>query len=157
MNSRFQKALSNGLIAFGVVALLMGLYALITEPGALHRFWSDIVSRPDGPMSFRFLLQPVMATLAAWKDGKRDAATGRSPYFWTVLTDPTRRGPRLREGGLATGKILALGVLMDLIYQVIVLKHFYAMEALVVALVLAFVPYLLLRGPFARITARHPG
>lgn len=142
-------------IGFGVVALVFAVYALLTEPGVLRRFWTDLVGRPDGPMSFRFLLQPVMATLAAWKDGKADAATGRSPYFWTVLTDPARRGPRLAEGMRATGQILALGVAMDLIYQAIVLHHFYPTEALVIALLLAFVPYLLLRGPFARLASRR--
>lgn len=144
-------------IVFGVLALVLGLYALVTEPDALHRFWTDLVGRPDGPMAFRFLLQPVMATLAAWKDGKADAATGRSPYFWTVLTDPARRGPRLAEGLRATGQILALGVVMDLIYQAIALRHFYPTEALVIALLLAFVPYLLLRGPFARLARRKQG
>jgi lauroyl/myristoyl acyltransferase len=40
---------------------------------------------------------------------------------------------------------------MDLIYQVIVLRWFYPLEALIVALVLAFLPYILLRGPVNRI------
>ena len=140
-------------ITFGVLALGFGAYALITEPGVWRRFWEDITGRPSGPMAFRFILQPVMATIAAWKDGARDAATGRSPYFWTVLTDRTRRRDRLMEGLRATGKILALGLLMDLGYQAFVLKAFYPVEAIVVALVLAFVPYLLLRGPFARVIA----
>lgn len=154
MNGFGKKAAGYGAVAFGAVALGFAIYALLTEPGVLQRFWSNIVHRPDGPMSFRFLLQPVMAALAAWKDGKLDAATGRSPYFWTVLTDPERRGPRLREGLGATGKILAIGLAMDLVYQVVVLRHFYPMEAIVIALLLAFIPYLLLRGPFARIAGR---
>lgn len=140
-------------ITFGVLALGFGVYALIMETGVWRRFWEDITGRPSGPMAFRFILQPVMATIAAWKDGARDAATGRSPYFWTVLTDRTRRRDRLMEGLRATGKILALGLLMDLAYQAFVLKAFYPVEAIVVALVLAFVPYLLLRGPFARVIA----
>jgi hypothetical protein len=40
---------------------------------------------------------------------------------------------------------------MDTVYQLIVLKAFYPAEAVIVALALAFVPYLLLRGPVARI------
>jgi hypothetical protein len=27
------------------------------------RFWSELVSRPSGPLAFRFILQPVMAAL----------------------------------------------------------------------------------------------
>jgi hypothetical protein len=40
---------------------------------------------------------------------------------------------------------------MDSIYQVIVLKTFFPVESVIVALTLAFVPYLILRGPIARI------
>lgn len=155
MKPGMRRLIRNAAIVFGILALCFGTYALITEPGVWRRFWLDVVERPSGPMSFRFLLQPVMAIIAAWKDGRKDAATGRSPYFWTVLTDPTRRHDRLLEGLRATGQILAIGVVMDLAYQAFVLKHFYPWEAIVVALLLAFVPYLLLRGPFARLYARR--
>jgi hypothetical protein len=43
---------------------------------------------------------------------------------------------------------------MDVIYQAIALKTFYPGEAVIVALTLAFLPYLLLRGPVARIARR---
>lgn len=153
MHPAMQRWTRTFAIAFGIVALCFGTYALITEPGVWRRLWVDFVERPSGPMSFRFLLQPVMAIIAAWKDGAKDAATGRSPYFWTVLTDPTRRRDRLAEGLRATGKIVAVGITMDLIYQALVLKAFYPVEAIVIAILLAFVPYLLLRGPSARIAA----
>lgn len=136
---------------FGIVALCFGIYAMITEPGVWRRLWADLIERPSAAMSFRFILQPVMATIAAWKDGAKDAATGRSPYFWTVLTDPTRRRDRLAEGIHATSKVLAMGLAMDLAYQAFVLHHFYPVEAIIVAFLLAFLPYLLLRGPFARV------
>ena len=40
---------------------------------------------------------------------------------------------------------------MDVVYQLIVLKTFYPGEAVIVAIALALLPYLLLRGPIARI------
>jgi hypothetical protein len=43
---------------------------------------------------------------------------------------------------------------MDVIYQLIVLKTFYPVEALIIAVVLAFVPYVFLRGISARIARR---
>ena len=51
----------------------------------------------------------------------------------------------------ATGGVegILLGLCMDVIYQAIVLKTFYPGEAVIVALALAFLPYLLLRGPIA--------
>jgi hypothetical protein len=117
----------------------------------LSRMWEDLVVRPGGPMSLRFVLQPAMAALLAIHDGIRDARTGRSPYFWTVLRDSHARTTRLEEGLAATARILVLGLAMDLIYQTRMLGTFHPTEAAVVALALAFVPYLLMRGPVARL------
>ncbi len=105
-------------------------------------------------MTFRFILQPAMAAIAALRDGVNDARTGRAPYFSAILRTPEKRVGRLREGVQATAKILILGVVMDTIYQLIELRTFYPAEAALVALLLAFLPYALLRGPIARI-ARH--
>ncbi|WP_192356569.1 hypothetical protein [Mesorhizobium mediterraneum] len=117
----------------------------------LQRFWEDLVARPSGPLALRFLLQPVMATLFGIRDGIKDARDGRSPYFWTVLSKPDERRARLREGVKATSKIIVLAVILDAVYQIMQLGTFYPFEAVVVAIVLAFVPYLLIRGPAARI------
>ena len=65
--------------------------------------------------------------------------------------NPQERVARLREGLNATARIILLGLVMDVIYQIIVFKTFYPVEALIIALLLAFVPYLLIRGPVTRI------
>ncbi len=57
---------------------------------------------------------------------------------------------RPREGAISTARIILLGLVMDATYQFIELKSFYPIEAVIVALVLAFLPYVLLRGPIAR-------
>jgi hypothetical protein len=108
-------------------------------------------------MSFRFILQPVMALIAALRDGIKDARTGRSPYFWTIMSEPGKRAGRLREGLNATARILLLGLVMDVIYQIMVLKRFYPAEAVIIAVMLAFVPYFFMRGPIARIARRWYG
>jgi hypothetical protein len=43
---------------------------------------------------------------------------------------------------------------MDVIYQWLEFKTFYPGQAAVIAILLAFVPYLLLRGPFERLARR---
>jgi hypothetical protein len=43
---------------------------------------------------------------------------------------------------------------MDTIYQFIVLRRFYLGEALVTVFVVAILPYLLIRGPIARLARR---
>jgi hypothetical protein len=43
---------------------------------------------------------------------------------------------------------------MDIVYQIIVLKTFYPVEALLIGLLAAFVPYMVMRGVATR-AARH--
>jgi hypothetical protein len=57
----------------------------------------------------------------------------------------------LREGLNATARIILLGIVMDVIYQVIVLKRFYPVESVIVAVTLGFIPYFILRGIVTRI------
>jgi len=122
----------------------------------LTRFWTDMIDRADGPMTFRFFLQPTMALIAASIDGIKDAKAGKAPYAW--LMAHSTAGDRLvawREGVTATARILLLGVGMDVIYQFRMFGGFkYPVEAFVIAIVLGFLPYLVLRGPITRI-ARH--
>ena len=120
----------------------------------LQRVGDDLLARPSGPLAVRFLIQPAMSTIFAIRDGIKDAHEGRSPYFRTVLTDPAERGARLKEGVSATAKIMILAIVLDAVYQFRVLGTFYPGEAIVIALVLAFIPYLLIRGPVARIARR---
>ena len=123
----------------------------------LNRLWSDILDRPGGPMTFRFILQPTMALIAALRDGVKDARLGRRPYIWALLhgvRDPQGRSGRLWEGVVSTARILILGIAMDSIYQWVEFKTFYPVQAAVIAVLLAFVPYLVLRGPIERIASR---
>lgn len=117
----------------------------------LARQWADLLARPSGPFAFRFVLQPVMATIVGIREGLNDARTGRAPYLWSMVTGARERKGLLREGLRATGRIILLGLAMDAAYQIVVLKMFYPAEALVVALGLAFVPYVLIRGPITRL------
>lgn len=144
------------------VVLLIGLFILGVawygvSAESLGRLWRDVLDRPGGPMTFRFILQPGMAIIAASRDGIHDARIRRTPYFWGLLHgvhDPGGRSGRLWEGIVSTARIIILGVVMDALYQWVVFKTFYPVQAAVIAILLAFVPYLLLRGPFKRL-ARH--
>jgi hypothetical protein len=143
------------LLVIGLLALGVAWYGVSEE--SLGRLWTDILDRPTGPMMFRFILQPTMAIIAALRDGFRDARLGRRPYIWALIhgvRDSQGRSGRLWEGIVSTARILILGVVMDIIYQWKVLDTFYPGQSAVIAILLAFIPYVLLRGPFERI-AHH--
>ncbi len=119
----------------------------------LARFWEHLGGRIGGPLTFRLILQPVMAGLLAIRAGLADARAGRPAYFWTILTDPADRRGLLREGWKAVAKIFILAVAIDVVYQLIVFRWIYMGEVLLVAFLLACVPYLLIRGPVNRIAS----
>jgi len=157
--SKSQLLTARLVVVLVIAFIVIGAIWYGFSPEVRQRVWQNLLDRPTGPMTFRFILQPCMAAIAAWRDGVNDAKLGRAPYFWTVLTNPLERGGRLREGLFSTARVILLGLCMDAIYQAIVLKTFYPGEAVIVALALAFLPYLLLRGPIARIARRwrHEG
>ena len=138
-------------IAVTAIAILVALGLLLYGFSAEvhHRLWQDVFDRPGGPMSFRFILQPVMAAIAAFHDGAKDARLGREPYLKRLVSGD--RTDLFNEALISTGRILLLGLAMDAIYQFTVLKTFYPGEMVVITLALALVPYLLLRGPFSRL------
>jgi hypothetical protein len=138
-----------GLLA--VVLFVAGVFEYGVGFVTIHRVLHQLAERPGGPMTFRFILQPAMALVAAIHDGHRDARSGRSHYLRAILLEPENRMGRLREGLNATARIILLGLVMDAIYQIIVLHRFYPAEAVIIALLLAFVPYVLLRGTVSRI------
>jgi hypothetical protein len=120
--------------------------------------WMRIVEnmgdRVTGPMKFRLLLQPVMASIFAIRAGLRDAKAGRPPYFWGLLTHPAERVDMIKDGWKSAGKVFLLALGLDVVYQIIVERFVYPGEALIVAFLLAIVPYLILRGLVTRLASK---
>jgi hypothetical protein len=120
----------------------------------LARIFENLIDRVSGPMKFRLILQPLMAIIFAIRSGLKDAKEGRPPYFWAIFTDPVNRRDMLRDGWKSVGRIFILAIVIDAIYQFIIFRWFYPVEAILVAAILAFIPYLLIRGPVNRIARR---
>jgi len=95
-----------------------------------------------------------MVTILAIIDGVKDVRAGRPLYTWTLFADPEQRASYLREGLKRVTRVIIFALVMDAIYQFIVLRWFYPGEALVTAFLVAVLPYLLIRGPAARLARR---
>lgn len=118
-------------------------------------FTQHLVARVTGPMKFRLVLQPAMALFLAIRDGLKDAREGRPAYFWALFSNRDDRRAMLKDGWKAVGKVFILAMVLDAIYQIIERRWVYPGQAVLVAIILAIIPYLLLRGPVNRI-ARRP-
>lgn len=149
--SRFALGLTWFVLIVSAVLLLWGAvkYGLSARVGT--DFWDHISGRFGGPMTFRFFLQPIMGFIAALPDGIHDAKLGRSGFFWASWGHPDAKTGRLREGMISTARIMLLGLSMDVIYQLRVFDRFFPVEALVIAVLLALIPYFLFRGIIERV------
>jgi hypothetical protein len=116
----------------------------------LTRIGHNLVDRVSGPMKFRLVLQPTMAAIFAIRSGLADAKLGKTPYFWGLLSDPAGRDAMLKDGWKSVGKVFILALILDVVYQIIEQRFVYPGEAVIVAFILAIVPYLVLRGLVTR-------
>jgi len=114
-----------------------------------------LVGRIDGPFWMRFLFQPLVASVLAIRAGIKDARNHRAPYLQRLLANPSERRTLIREGFIDILRVFLVALILDVLYQVIVLQWIYPLQTLVVATVLSIVPYTLVRGPVTRIFSRR--
>jgi hypothetical protein len=112
----------------------------------LTRGWHDLIARDSGPLHFRLFLQPLVAAILAIRAGWADAWEGRPIFFWTLVREPTQTPTMLRNLWKFVGKVFLVAVVMDVVYQIIVLHWVYPVQTLIVATMLALVPCLVVRA-----------
>jgi hypothetical protein len=111
----------------------------------------NFIGRLDGPLHFRFIMQPLMAIVLAIRDGSRDAREGRRPWAWKLVHVPEQRRSLLADGWKGIGRIFLLACALDVIYQLVEWRTLRPVGVLVTAIILAVIPYVLLRGPINRL------
>lgn len=151
---RTRHSLPRAILCLALALIAVGLVLYGLRLAAFERASNNLLARPNQSLSLRFLFQPLAAAAIAIRDGISDARSDRSPYFWAIVSDPVERAARLLEGLAATGKIFVIAIALDVAYQIIEFRTFYPVEALIVAILLAYIPYLIIRGPAARIAQR---
>jgi len=60
----------------------------------------------------------------------------------------------IKDGWKSISRVFILAIVLDVVYQIIVLHFVYPGEAIIVAFVLAIVPYLIVRGLVTRLARR---
>ena len=123
-----------------------------------QRVWTDLSEGLHGPLKFRLIMQPLVATIFSIRAGIRDAREGRTPFTQALVSDKGHIVEHLWRGWGDIGKVFIAATIVDVIYQLIVNRSAHLLQAIVVAAILALVPYLLLTGPvnrLARWRAQH--
>jgi hypothetical protein len=143
------------------LVLLMILWAL---PGAVRetletgrvylfsrQFLEDLPQRFSGPGRLRFILQPLVAILLGVRGGLADARSGQSPYIFALLFHTQKRKELLRSGMTAIGHVLALGILLDAVAQLLIYKVIHPGAALLIGPLLVGMPYAMSRALTGRL------
>lgn len=115
------------------------------------QFLEELPRRFSGPGRFRFLLQPVLAILLGLRGGMADFRAGHPPYVFGLLFAAGRRTALLRSGASAISTLLAMGIIMDVVFQLVLYRAAHPGAALVVGPILISVPYALSRALTTRL------
>lgn len=115
------------------------------------RFLEELLARPSGPLALRFIIQPATSLFFAFRDGARDAKYGRPAYFWALFTQKAHRRELVQSGWRSISKLVFMGLLLDVVYQILAPGQFRILETIVIAAVLCVLPYVLMRGPINRL------
>jgi len=158
MTSRRATAILAGLTLLVLALSLPGALRDAFDRGGIYlfsqAFLEDIPRRLAGPGRFRFVLQPSIAIILGIRSGLADARAGRPPYLSGVLFHREHRGELVRSGFQTVVNLLLMGILLDAVFQWVILGVSHPGAALVVGPVLIVVPYSLARALSNRL-ARH--
>lgn len=123
----------------------------------LSRGVEQLVGRASGPLQFRLVIMPTVVTLLAIRAGLKDARQGQPAFLWAIIVRPAGRRRRLLAAWKDITRIFIVAVVLDTAYQLVIFRAFFVVQALIVAVVCAIVPYVLLRGPVARLARALSG
>jgi hypothetical protein len=138
------------LVILMVLAALPGAIQDTFEKGRVYlfsrQFLEELPQRFSGPGRLRFILQPLLAILFGVRSGLADARTGNSPYLSALIFHGHNRKELLHSGLAAIGHLLAMGILLDAVAQLLIYKQIHPGPALVVGPFLICLPYASARG-----------
>ena len=117
-----------------------------------REFFDDIPRRLAGPGRFRFVLQPLFATVLGIRGGRADACAGRPAFLWGLLFRRNLRRELARSGLDSVVNLVLMGILLDSIFQWLILGASYPGAAIVVGPTLIAAPYAVARALANRLT-----
>jgi hypothetical protein len=144
------------ILAFLVIVITLPFAIRDTiETGRVHlfsrQFFEELPQRFTGSGRLRFILQPMMAILLGIRSGRADAKAGHPPYLFALIFGAGRRRELLRNGLATISTLLAMGIIMDVIFQQVLYRSVHPGAALLIGPILICFPYMLSRELTTRI------
>jgi hypothetical protein len=111
-----------------------------------------------GRFQLRLIVQPILAVALGIRFGLRDARQRRPPVGAALRAHETSRARVLEQWTRGALVALCAAFVVDAILQILINHWFRPLAAVVVALLLVFVPFTVVRAATNRIwTHGHPG
>ncbi len=129
--------------AIFLVAFLMAGFGTYAQDLTLSE---KMVERFAGPFHFRFILQPLMAIILGFKDGRTDVALNRPPFILYIFGIIGDRKGKIRNMFKSISKVLTVAFILDVLAQLFLFRSVRILDALLVAGLIIAPPYILARG-----------
>jgi hypothetical protein len=144
-------------LAFLVIVIALPFAILDTiETGRVYvfsrQFLEELPQRFTGPGRLRFILQPMIAIVLGIRGGLADTKAGNPPYLFGLLSGAGRRRELLRSGVAAIRNLVAMGIIMDIVFQLVLYRSVHPGAAVVIGPILICFPYAVSRALTTRVT-----
>jgi hypothetical protein len=110
------------------------------------QFLDELPQRLTGPGRLRFVFQPLVAIFLGLRAGLGDARAGRSPYLYGLIMGTENRRELLRSAFSGIRNLIAVGIVLDAVAQLLIYGLVHPGAALVVGPVLICLPYAVSRA-----------
>ena len=146
-------------LAFLVIAIAFPSAIVDTiETGRVYvfsrQFLEELPQRFTGPGRLRFVLQPILAIVLGIRGGLAGAKVGNPPYLLGLLLGAGRRKELLRTGAEAIGTLLTMGIILDVVFQLIIYHSVHPGAAVMIGPILICFPYALSRALTASVARK---
>ena len=145
-----RETLLTALAILAIAAALVPAIVDTIETGRVYlfsrQFLEELPARFTGRGRLRFILQPTIAILLGVRGGLRDARAGHPPYLFGLIFAGGRRRELLRSGLAAIRNLLAAGIILDLVFQLVLYRSVHPGAAVVIGPILICAPYALSRA-----------
>jgi hypothetical protein len=144
-------------LAFLVIAAALPFAIWDTiETGRVYlfsrQFLEEVPRRFTGAGRVRFILQPMTAIVLGIRGGFADARAGNPPYLFGLLFGAERRRELLGSGFAAIRNLLALAIIGDVVFQLVLYRSVHPGAAVLIGPILICFPYALSRALTTRVT-----
>jgi hypothetical protein len=146
-------------LALLVIAIALPFAIVDTiETGRVYlfsrQFLEELPQRFTGPGRLRFVLQPTVAIVLGIRGGLADAKAGHPPYLFGLIFGAVRRRELLRSGVATLRNLLAVAIIMDIVFQLVLYRSVHPGAAVVVGPLFICIPYAVSRALTTRVRRR---